>query len=44
VWLEGVTVAHNIPQGEMVVGRGCALVFFEESNPKDAVLIAVWET
>jgi hypothetical protein len=43
VWLEGIVVARNIPSSEMTVGRGCALVFFAESNPNDAVLIAVWE-
>ena len=42
VWLEGVPVARNIPQAEMVAGRSCAVVFFDESNPADAVLIAVW--
>ena len=42
VWLEGVAVARNIPQAEMVVGRNCVLIFFDETNPGDAVLVGVW--
>ena len=41
-WLEGVAVARNIPATEMVVGRSCALLIFDLSNPGDAVLVAVW--
>ena len=43
VWLEGLAVARNIPAAEMVVGRNCAIIFFAETNPNDAVLVAVWE-
>lgn len=43
VWLDGVPVARNIPSAEMVVGRNCAVIFFAETNPGDAVLTAVWE-
>ena len=42
VWLEGVPVARNIPSAEMVGGRACAILFFDPSNPKDGVVIAVW--
>ena len=42
VWLAEVAVARNITSGEMVVGRNCAITFFDETNPKDAVLIAVY--
>ncbi|MFQ5873021.1 MAG: hypothetical protein ACE5JL_04380 [Dehalococcoidia bacterium] len=42
VWLEGVPVARNIPSAEMVVGRNCALLFFDPGNPKDAVVVAVY--
>lgn len=42
VWLEGVAVARNIPAAEMAAGRYCALVFFDEANPTDAVLVAVY--
>lgn len=42
VWLSGVPVARNIAAGEMVVGRRCALIFFDDANPDDGVLIAVY--
>ena len=42
VWLSGVAVARNIPQTEMVVGRQCAVLFFDQGNPSDAVLVAVY--
>ena len=42
VWLAGVPVARNIPQGEMIVGRQCALLFFDDANPSDGVLVAVY--
>jgi len=42
VWLEGVAVARNIPSSEMVEGRSCALIFFDETNPEDAVVVAVY--
>jgi len=42
VYLEDVAVARNLPSGEMVTGRKVALVFFDEHNPKEAVLIAVY--
>ncbi len=42
VWLEGIPVARNISSAEMVVGRHCALIFFDEANPQDAVLVAVY--
>ena len=42
VWLEGVPVARNIPPAEMVASRACAVLFFNPSNPKDGVVIAVW--
>ena len=42
VWLEGVPVARNIPSAEMVTGRTCAVLFFDPSNPKDGVVVAVW--
>ncbi len=42
VWLGNVPVARNIPEAEMVVGRSCAVIFFDETNPSDAVLVAVY--
>ncbi len=42
VWLEGVNVARNIASAELIAGRGCAVLFFDEGNPADAVLFAVF--
>jgi hypothetical protein len=42
VWLSGVPVARNIADAEMVAGRKCALIFFDDANPNDAVLVAVY--
>jgi hypothetical protein len=42
-WLTGVAVARNIDSAEMVEGRSVALLQFDESNPDDMVVGAVWE-
>ena len=42
VWLDDVKVARNIPASEMVAGRWCAVLFFDEANHRDAVVIAVY--
>ena len=42
VWLQGVPVARNIPTAEMITGRSCAVIFFDPSNPKDGVVVAVY--
>ena len=44
VWLEGIPVSHGIPSGEMTPGRKCAVIFFDESSPTDAVVAAVYES
>ena len=41
-WLIGVPVARNIAPAEMVSGRQVAILIFGASNPKDAVISAVW--
>ena len=41
-YLEGIAVARNLPVGEMTLGRKVAVIFFDESNAKDAVVIAVY--
>lgn len=41
-WLEGVRVARNIAAAEMVAGRLGAALFFDEHNPADAVVVAVF--
>ena len=42
-WLEAVPVARNIAaRRPNATGRTCALVFFDASNPTDAVVLAVY--
>ena len=41
-YLEGVTVACNLPAAEMVLGRGVVVAFFDEHNAKEAVVVAVY--
>lgn len=42
VYLEDITVARNLPTAEMTAGRKVAVIFFDEHNPKEAVMIAVY--
>jgi hypothetical protein len=42
VYLEDIAVAGNIAAAEMTVGRKTAVLFFDEHNPKEAVVIAVY--
>ena len=42
VYLEDVAVARNLPSAEMTTGRKVAVIFFDEHNPKEAVVIAVY--
>ena len=42
VFLEDIAVARNIPTAEMVSGRKVAVVFFDEHNAKEAVVVAVY--
>ena len=41
-YLEGIAVAMNIPAAEMSVGRKVVVVFFDEHNAKEAVVVAVY--
>ncbi|MBN1862949.1 MAG: hypothetical protein JW790_04835 [Dehalococcoidales bacterium] len=41
-YLEDIAVARNLPAAEMALGRKVAVVFFDEHNPKEAVVIAVY--
>jgi hypothetical protein len=41
-YLEGVPVARNLPAAEMALGRKVAVIFFDEHNPKEAVVTAVY--
>jgi len=42
VYLEDVAVARNLPAAEMVAGRKVVVVFFDEHNTKEAVVVAVY--
>lgn len=42
VYLQGVAVARNIPAAEMALGRKLAVIFFDEHNAKDAVVVGVY--
>ena len=42
VYLEDIAVARNLPAGEMTIGRKTAVIFFDEYNPKEAVVVAVY--
>jgi hypothetical protein len=42
VYLKDIAVARNLPTAEMTAGRKVAVIFFDEHNAKDAVVIAVY--
>jgi alpha-D-ribose 1-methylphosphonate 5-triphosphate synthase subunit PhnI len=42
VYLEDIAVARNLSAAEMALGRKVAVIFFDESNAKDAVVVAVY--
>lgn len=42
VYLEDIAVARNLPAAEMISGRKVAVVFFDEHNAKEAVVVAVY--
>ena len=42
VYLEDIAVARNLPAAEMITGRKVAVIFFDEHNPKEAVVVAVY--
>ena len=41
-YLEDVAVSRDISASQMVVGRKLAVIFFDEHNPKEAVVVAVY--
>lgn len=43
VYLEDIAVAGNIAAAEMTAGRKMAVLFFDEHNPKEAIVIAVYD-
>lgn len=42
VYLEDITVARNIQSAEMTTGRKVVVIFFDEHNPKEAIVTAVY--
>ena len=42
IYLEDIAVARNLPAAEMAVGRKVAVIFFDEHNTKEAVVVAVY--
>jgi hypothetical protein len=42
VYLDDIAVARNVPSGEMAAGRNVAVIFFDEHNPGEAVVVAVY--
>lgn len=42
VYLEDINVARNVPAAEMTPGRKVAVLFFNEYNAKEVVVIAVY--
>ena len=41
-YLESIAVAKNLPAVEMALGRKVAVIFFDEHNTREAVVIAVY--
>ena len=41
-YLEGVAVSRGMPAAQMALGRKLAVIFFDEHNPREAVVIAVY--
>ena len=42
VWIHDVPVSRGLAAGEMLVGRKVSLLLFDDSNPKDGVISAVY--
>ncbi len=42
-YLEGVETARNIPAAEMTAGRKLVVLLFDEYNPREAVVVGVYE-
>jgi hypothetical protein len=41
VWLDAVPVATDVPAADVVAGRSCSVLFLDEHNPADAVVLEV---
>jgi hypothetical protein len=40
-YLGGVPVSRGIPTAQMVAGRECAVLFYDENNPADGLVLGV---
>ncbi len=41
-YLDEVLVARNLPADEIILGRNVAVIFFDEHNAREAVVVGVW--
>jgi hypothetical protein len=41
-YLEDIAVARHLASAEMTAGRKVVVIFFDENNPKEAVVVAVY--
>lgn len=41
-YLEGIIVARNLPSAEMSAERNVTVIFFDENNAREAVIVAVY--
>ncbi len=41
-WFRDLPVSRGIASGEMTAGRRVAVLLFDDANPRDCVLLAVW--
>ncbi len=41
-YLESIAVARNLPASEMAVGRKVVVIFFDEHNAREAVVVGVY--
>ncbi|MCH7810257.1 MAG: hypothetical protein IH863_06735, partial [Chloroflexi bacterium] len=41
VWLDSIAISDSIPAAAVVAGRECAVLFHEDDNPDDAVIVSV---
>ena len=42
VYMEDIAVARNLPAAELLAGRKVAMVFFDQHNAREAVVVAVY--
>lgn len=41
-YLASVPVSRGIPSAQMVAGRECAVLFYDEQNPADGLILGVY--